>query len=224
MKTTVIIPAYNEDVVVGSVVSSVRREGYENVLVVDDGSIDKTGDCAKSAGAYVASHVINRGKGAAVKTGIEIALLQNSDIIVTMDADGQHHASDIEKLVRPIVDKEHIIVLGVRNFNNIDMPRWKMLINRFANVFTKIITGISVSDSQSGFRAYSSEAARLILQVGDGYEYDSMVIREIAKNKMSFTEIPITTIYTEYSKNKLNRQGVINGLKSMFRILLSIIS
>ena len=101
------------------------------------------------------------------------------------------------------------------------MPRWKVLANVAGNLFTWALYGLWVTDSQSGFRAYSRKAFDLIDTKTDRYEYDSEVIREIRRHHLRFIEIPIAVIYTEYSMGKANKQGLKNGLKTLFRMLLS---
>ena len=114
MKTIIILSAYNEEKQVGKVISSCRNEGYEDVIVVNDGSTDNTVNAARNAGAAVISHMINRGAGAATQTGLEAARMMGADIAVTMDADGQHQACDIKNLVECLIKQKTDIVIGSR--------------------------------------------------------------------------------------------------------------
>ncbi|MBU1180454.1 glycosyltransferase family 2 protein [Patescibacteria group bacterium] len=113
MNLYIIIPAYNEEAVIGDVIGQVK-ESYSNIVVVDDGSVDGTGEKARQNGAIVLRHLLNRGQGAALRTGINYALEQDADIIVTYDADGQFEAGEIAKLCQPIIDGSADIVLGSR--------------------------------------------------------------------------------------------------------------
>ena len=108
----VVVPAYHEASVIASVIEEIRRAGYQNIIVVDDGSADQTCTVAQSCGVIALRHRLNRGKGAATKTGIEAAKLLGAEIIVTMDGDGQHDPTDIEKLVNPIRNRKAEVVLG----------------------------------------------------------------------------------------------------------------
>jgi glycosyltransferase involved in cell wall biosynthesis len=121
----IVIPAYNEETVIGDVIAEIRQAGYGNILVVDDGSRDATYEKVKETGVLTLRHRLNRGKGAATKTGIEAAKLEGADIIVTMDGDGQHSPADIEQLVAPIRDGHCDVVLGTRLKDPRGMPKYK---------------------------------------------------------------------------------------------------
>ena len=219
VKIAVVIPIHNEAMVIGEVLNETHGAGNYTTIVVDDGSKDDSFVQASVYGALVLRHRINRGKGAAVKTGIMAANLLESDIVVTMDGDGQHDPRDINALVTPILDNQADVVLGSRTLNRGEMPAIKKIANYFGNLFTWLFFGIWVSDSQSGFRAYSKYAALIIDTKADKYEYDSKVIREVKTNRLRFTEVPVQTRYTEYSKGKKQKQGLINGLITLFRMI-----
>ena len=221
----IVIPAYNEEKIIQSVLREIQAAGYYNIIVVDDGSTDATYTKAREMPGIIAlRHKLNRGKGAATKTGIEVAKLQNADIIVTLDGDGQHNPLDIEKLLRPIEDQHCDVVLGTRLKNPKGMPWYKILANKIGNVITWYFYGLYVSDSQSGFRAYSRHAAELINTKTDRYEYDSEVIHEIYRYKLSYQEVPIEVRYTAYSMGKVQKQGFWNGLKTFYKIVWHLIS
>lgn len=222
-KIYIVIPAFNEESVIQDVIKEVQDAGYENIIIVDDGSSDKTQEKAKIASATVLRHKINRGKGAATKTGIEAAKLLKADIIVTIDGDGQHDPKDIEKLIEPIIQNHCDVVLGTRLKNTKGMPRHKIAANHVGNFFTWWFFGLWVTDSQSGFRAYSKHAAEVINTKGDRYEYDSEVIKEIYAYKLKFKEVPITVRYTEYSMGKKHKQGFANGIKTLYKMVLKLI-
>jgi UDP-N-acetylglucosamine---dolichyl-phosphate N-acetylglucosaminyltransferase len=216
----VVIPAYNESQVVSGVIKEIQAAGGYSIIVVDDGSKDTTYEAAAVCkGVTALRHKINRGKGAATKTGIVAANKMCAEIIVTMDGDGQHDSSDIKALVQPIIDKRCDVVLGTRPKGNGEMPFIKIIANEIGNIITWILYGIHVSDSQSGFRAYSRYAANIIDTKADKYEYDSKVIREINNNRLKFIEVPIKVRYTEYSMGKPQKQGFINGIKTLVRMI-----
>ncbi|PIZ00275.1 glycosyltransferase family 2 protein [bacterium (Candidatus Howlettbacteria) CG_4_10_14_0_8_um_filter_40_9] len=216
----IVIPVYNEGSIVGSVIDEIKKAGYEKIILVDDGSKDNTLEVQEKEIVFL-RHYINRGKGAATKTGFEAVKLLGAKILVTMDGDGQHDAGDIEKLVRPIVEEECDVVLGTRKFTVGEVPRIKILYNFVGNFFTWFFYGLWVTDSQSGFRAYSKKAIDVIDTKTDRYEYDSEVIREIKKYNLKFKEIPIKVRYTTYSKSKASKQGFLNGIKTVFKMLIS---
>lgn len=223
-KMYIVIPAYNEEKVVADVINEVKKAGYENIIAVDDGSIDNTFGILKNIeDITVLRHKINRGKGAATKTGIEAAKLLGADIIVTMDGDGQHDPEDIQTLTDPIIKENYDVVLGTRLKNAKGMPWPKIIANRIGNIITWYLFGLYVTDSQSGFRAYSRHAAEVINTKGDRYEYDSEVLREIYIYKLKFKEVPIQVRYTEYSMGKIEKQGFVNGLKTLWKMVWRLI-
>ncbi|OGY35118.1 MAG: hypothetical protein A3D99_02465, partial [Candidatus Andersenbacteria bacterium RIFCSPHIGHO2_12_FULL_45_11] len=204
----IVIPAYDEEKLIGQVVQDVAKEGFTSIIVVDDGSSDTTSQAAQSAGAIVIRHRINRGKGAATRTGIEAAVQLGADIVVTMDGDGQHSPKDIHAVIQPIMENKYEVVLGSRQISKGAMPSHKIVHNKIANTITLLYSGIRVQDSQSGFRAYSRHACTLLDTTSDSYEYESEIIRLIAAHKLSYVEAPISTLYTDYSTSKLHKQDI----------------
>lgn len=216
----VVLPAWNESSVLRDVLVEIQSAGYRNIVVVDDGSKDTTLEVAEGVlGVTALRHRLNRGKGAATKTGIEAAKLLGADIIITMDSDGQHNPADIDRLIRPITLGKADVVLGSRLMDPRGMPVHKILANWVGNAITWYFYGLWVTDSQSGFRAYSKKAAHLINTRSDRYDYESEVIRELRLHRLSFIEIPVEVRYTSYSMGKPERQSFINGLKTFGRIL-----
>ena len=220
----IVLPAYNEETVIKDVIREIQAAGYRNIIVVDDGSHDQTFEKAKEMDVIALRHPINRGKGAATKTGIEAAKLLGAGIIVTMDSDGQHNPADIARLIEPIQKNHCDVVLGTRLKNPKGMPWYKIIANHIGNAITWYFYGLYVSDSQSGFRAYSRHASELINTKTDRYEYDSEVIREIYLYKLKYREVPIEVRYTEYSMGKIQKQGFINGLKTFYKIIFNLVS
>lgn len=220
-KKIIIIPAFNEASVIKDVLAEIKNSGYTDIIVVDDGSSDNTQvEAAKVESVVSLRHAINRGKGAAVKTGIEAAKLLGADVVITIDGDGQHNPQDIAKMLAKINNGADV-VLGTRLKNSKGMPLWKIAANHFGNFCTWIIYGLWVTDSQSGFRAYSKKSLALIETKTDRYEYDSEVIREISRNNLSYAEVPIEVRYTQYSMNKKNKMNFKNGIKTLIKMILS---
>ena len=224
MNTVIVIPVFNEAGAVGEVIEDVRAHGFEHIIVVDDGSADESYYLSSAYNVLALRLKINRGKGAAVKAGIMAANLLDADVVVTMDGDGQHDPADIAPLIAPILEGKSDVVLGSRLLNREEMPWIKVVANNVGNFFTWLFYGLLVSDSQSGFRAYSRYAALIIDTKADKYEYDSKVIREIKNNRLRFTEVPVHTRYTEYSAAKKNKQGLINGLITLYRMIWKLIA
>ncbi|MCI5156905.1 MAG: glycosyltransferase family 2 protein [Candidatus Electrothrix sp. AUS1_2] len=224
MNTVIVIPVYNEAKAVGQVIKDVRAHGFQHIIVVDDGSRDESWCVASAHDALTLRLKVNRGKGAAVKTGIMAANLLDADIVVTMDGDGQHDPADIKPLITPILEGKSDVVLGSRLLQREEMPKVKVIANSIGNFFTWMLYGLLVSDSQSGFRAYSRYAALIIDTKADKYEYDSKVIREIKNNRLRFTEVPVHTRYTEYSKGKKTKQGFLNGIVTLYRMIWKMVA
>lgn len=225
MQTYIILPAYSEEKIIKEVIKDIQKEGYTNIIVVDDGSNDKTYDESLSTGVITIKHPINRGKGAATQTGIDAAKLLNADIIVTMDSDGQHNPKDIKKLVKPILNNKADVVIGSRMLNTKGMPKSRIVMNKIANIITYIFFGIMVTDSQSGFRAYNKKAYNSVYTYMDRYEFESEMLGQIKSANLKVKEVPIKVIYTEYSKNKYKHmkefpaQDLTNGIKMLVRLI-----
>lgn len=202
MEVFIVIAAYNEEKKIGSVLRELKKS-YKNIIVVDDGSKDNTYDVSLKEKVTVLRHVINRGQGAALKTGIDYALRKDADIIVTFDADGQFLASEISKIIRPVEKREADVSLGSRFLGKtINMPILKKIVLKLGVFVVFVLYGIKVTDSQCGFRALSKNAARKIRITSNGMEHAGEIFWEIVRNNLSYKEIPITVIYDEYSLKK----------------------
>lgn len=201
----------------GGVVRSLLGRA-DGIIVVDDGSVDDTARLARIAGAEVVTHVINRGLGAAIGTGLAMALAQDADVIVTFDADGQHRAEDVVRMLAPLLAGHADITIGTRTLDRQLMPVSRRLANWIGNALTFVLFGLWVKDSQSGLRAFTREAAQRLELRCDRMEVSSEIVREIRRNQLRLIEIPIQPIYTEYSRSK--GQSFIVGLKTAGKLLL----
>jgi glycosyltransferase involved in cell wall biosynthesis len=195
MKLVVMIPAYNEEKTIGDVIRGIPKkiEGIEKieVLVVDDGSTDDTVKVAGKAGAdHMVSHKKNRGLGWAFQTGLNKALELGAGIIVNLDADNQYNQKEIPRLITPILDDEADVVLTDRNVGSLDhMDVGKKYGNMIASFVTRTVSGYPVKDSQSGFRAFNSEAA-LKLNVLSGYTYVQETIIQAKYMGLRIVQVP----------------------------------
>lgn len=199
----IVIAGYNEEKRIDTVIDDLKKNGYHHIVIVDDGSKDRTGEVAAEAGAIVLRHVINRGQGAALKTGIDFAVKKNAEIIVTFDADGQHHAEEISKLTAPIVNGEVDACLGSRFLETTSNVPWhrKMILKGGAWIIW-LFYGIRLTDSHNGFRAIKGEAVKKLQLKADRMEHASEIVEEIAKRNITYKEVPVTITYTEYSLQK----------------------
>jgi glycosyltransferase involved in cell wall biosynthesis len=203
----VVIPAYNEATTVRDVVQQVKAH-YENVVVVDDGSTDATGAEAIAGGGVVVSHVLNRGQGAALQTGIDYALLQGADIIVTFDSDGQHQVDDIERLLIPVVGGKADVALGSRFLESqSQIPFIRKLTLKMGVLFTRVVSGIHVTDAHNGLRALSRSAALRIQIRQDRMAHASEILDEISRLRLRYCEVATKIVYSEYARQKGQRSS-----------------
>jgi glycosyltransferase involved in cell wall biosynthesis len=223
MKLAIIIPAYNEERTIGQVIQQVAAVNLpvveKVIIVVDDGSSDHTANIARSRGAIVVSHILNRGVGGALGTGFEAALRLGADILVTFDADGQHSPDDIRKVIEPIQTGRADVVVGSRMIDASGMPWTRWIANHLANWATWVVLAARTTDSQSGLRAFSREAATRVRITASQYEVSSEMCGEAKRLHLRFFEVPVQTIYTDYSLSKGQGFGV--GLKTLVRLILS---
>ena len=198
----VVIPAYNEDFSVASVVRQVRAQGYD-VVVVDDASSDKTLAAAQQAGAWVISHTVNLGQGAALQTGIEFALSKKAGFIVTYDADGQHVVTDIAVLLAVLREHHADIIFGSRFLGKaLDMPTSRRLLLYMARWIGWIITGVRLKDTQNGLRVMTASTARKIKIHQNRFAHALEIIAQVRSKHLRYIEFATTVLYTPYSRSK----------------------
>jgi polyprenyl-phospho-N-acetylgalactosaminyl synthase len=203
----VICPAYNEEATIARVVASVRSEGF-NLVVVDDGSNDRTRDRAAAAGASVVGHPINLGQGAALKTGIDYALSRGADILVTFDGDGQHRVSDIPALLEVLARERADFALGSRFLGQSpNMPPVRRLLLWGATLFTTLTTGLQLTDTHNGLRAFTRRGAAALRLRQNRMAHASEILADIAGSGLRYVEVPVTVDYTAYSLAKGQRAG-----------------
>ncbi len=198
----VVIAAYNEAPVIGAVVTAVRRAAYFAV-VVDDGSTDATGEIAACAGALVVTHPVNLGQGAALQTGLDYALAHGAEIVVTFDADGQHRAPDIASLIDALSANQADYALGSRFLGRtVNLPRARRLMLAAAVWFTRLTTGLALTDTHNGLRAMTRRGAARIRLKQNRMAHASEILHQIAQSGLAYVEVPVTIEYSAYSLGK----------------------
>jgi glycosyltransferase involved in cell wall biosynthesis len=203
----VIVPAYNEARAIAGVISELEREDYR-VVVVDDGSSDSTGKIAAECGAMVLSHPINLGQGAALQTGLEFALSRGAEFLVTFDADGQHRAADIATLLAALQTCDADFALGSRFLGGaVNMPPARRLLLRAATMFTRLTTGLALTDAHNGLRAMTRRGAQHIGLRQNRMAHASEIVAQIAASGLALVEVPVTIEYSRYSLAKGQRSG-----------------
>jgi glycosyltransferase involved in cell wall biosynthesis len=219
-KIYIVIPAFNEGAVIKKTLQSLQNSNYKNIVVVDDGSVDNTAREVEAVGVEVITHLINRGQGAALRTGMEYILENYSpDIVITFDSDGQHRPQDIQKLIQPLLNNEADIVLGSRFLkNNSNIPFFRRFILKAGVLFTNFIARIKLTDTHNGLRALNSKALQKIKITHRGMEHASDIINEITKNNLRYREVPVKIVYTNYSLAKGQATG--NFIKMGLKIIL----
>lgn len=223
-RVCVIIPAYNEGPVIADVIESAlatfsKDKTYTiDVVVIDDGSKDKTAQAATAAGVKVIRHILNTGAGGATLTGLAHARQQEYDIAATMDADGQHDPGDVLVGIHRVHDNRNDLLIGSRLIDSTGMSKTKILGNKGLSLITRMLFNVNVTDSQSGLRVYSRRAIEHLDWKNNGYEFCSEMIWRAKQAKMSVAEYPIKAIYTDYSKSKgQNNWNAINIIKRLFK-------
>ncbi|MBI2617142.1 glycosyltransferase family 2 protein [Candidatus Gottesmanbacteria bacterium] len=220
MRLLIGIPAFNEANTIGDVLKTIpkkiRGTGKIDILVVDDGSTDKTSQISHTYGAIVLRHLINRGLGGALKTILTYAKNKKYELLVTLDADGQHNPKDIPTIVKFLYGGNVDVVITTRWKKLPPVTFSRFLVNWFANFITYILFGVWTTDSQSGFRGFTKKAIERINIQSDGMEVSSEFFKEIHKNHLRFIEIPIQAIYTKYSRQKGQK------LTNSFHVLLQL--
>lgn len=213
-KIVAIIPAYNEERYIGSVVLRARKY-VDVIIVVNDGSNDATGEIAEAAGAIVIHHPQNLGKGAALNTGFREARKLSPQVVVILDADGQHHPYEIPRVVQPVLTGEADMAVGSRFLGvRSPIPRLRALGMRALNLASNLGSGVTVSDSQSGFRAFSKIALSNIAFQTNGFSVESEMQFLAKELGLKIVEVPISVNYTEAPKRDIVAQGleVLNGI------------
>jgi polyprenyl-phospho-N-acetylgalactosaminyl synthase len=201
----VVCPAFNEAKTIGAVLSALRGAGYR-VAVVDDGSQDATGRTAQDAASAVITHPINLGQGAALKTGIDYALSRGAEFIVTFDTDGQHRVADIPRLLDALIANDADFALGSRFLGRPQsMPMLRKLLLRAATLFTSFSTGLYLTDTHNGLRAFTRRGAMALNLRQNRMAHASEILSDIARSRLGYVEVPVTIDYTDYSMAKGQR-------------------
>lgn len=225
MRVIAVVPAYNESQVIGAVIQGLRPF-VDTVVVVDDGSNDGTAEAAASQGATVLRHFLNRGQGAALQTGLRYAIDRDADAVVTTDADGQHRAGDIPRLLEPLLLNRFDVVLGSRFLAKESIqaiPGLRRILLHIAVVFEHWRTGLNITDTHNGFRAFSRRAGSLIRIRQDGMAHASEILDEIVRLQLRYTEVSVQVNYSAYARRK-GQSGFLGSLRILRDLFYSRIS
>jgi len=183
MKTVIVIPAYNEALRISPVITMCQK--YGEVIVVDDGSKDDTYDVASKTSALVLKHRVNLGKGAALKTGCDAALLLKADNIVVIDSDGQHDPDEIPSFIRRLKYNDIVFSKRIKRYK---MPLVAKLGNDLFSFISKLLFKLDLRDPQSGYRAFTSSCYEKIRWDSSGYSVENEIIAKVGAKKIRWTK------------------------------------
>jgi glycosyltransferase involved in cell wall biosynthesis len=205
--TWIVVPAYNEERVMAGVLRELVGTGH-HVVVVDDGSTDATAEIAAHAADVTIRQRVNLGQGAALQTGIEFALAQGADFIVTFDADGQHRIEDVAKLLEALKAGHADFALGSRTLGQArNIPKSRRLLLWAATCFTRLTTGLHVTDAHNGLRAMSRRGASCVKLRQNRMAHASEILDQIASSGLKCVEVPVCIEYSGYSMAKGQRSS-----------------
>ena len=214
------IPMYNDEKMITKVIKDLNSKGYNNVVVVDDGSKDNGYSVVKkNTKAIVTRHVVNRGQGAALQTGTEIAVDRGAKYIIHFDSDGQHDVKDLDHMLKTLIEGKYDIVLGSRFLQENKIPLKKRIVLKGGIVFTYILSGIWLTDVHNGLRVMTAETAKKLNLQHDRMEHASEILDKVKSLNLKYKEVPVTIHYTDYSQAK--GQSISNSINIAIKLISS---
>lgn len=216
--TWVVIPLFNENTVIGDVIAGLRTT-FTNIVCVDDGSSDGSGQAARVAGAQVVTHPINLGQGAALQTGFEYALQRGAQFVVTFDADGQHRVADAKTMVERARTENLAIVFGSRFLDNRTNPGLlKKIVLKTAVLVTNWTTKTRLTDAHNGLRVIREDALRQVKLRQDRMAHGTEIIVQLGRTRLPYAEQPVEVLYTDYSRAK--GQSLLNSINILIDLII----
>ena len=212
MKIFIVVPAFNEARRIGEVLSGLEKTKLP-VVVIDDGSSDRTFEIVKKYKVTALRHKINLGKGSAMKTGAEAAFSMGADAVIFMDSDGQHKIEDLPQFTKALKTGKYDIVFGSRNLG-MGMPLERYIGNKLASVLVNVLFGIYVSDLISGYRALTRKAFEKINWESTGYGVETEMVVKCARLGLKHCEVPVATVYYD----KFKGVSVIDAIGIFFDV------
>jgi glycosyltransferase involved in cell wall biosynthesis len=218
-----IVPAFDATATVGPVVDALRAELGIPVLLVDDGSADATAEVARARGADVVLHGHNRGKGAALRTGLLEAARRGFDVAVSVDADGQHPASQARHVLRGSEDPR-ALVLGVRDLVRDGAPRGNRFGNGVSNFFLSAFAGQKLRDTQCGLRRYPVAAALALGGRASGYAFEAEIVLRALAAGLPLVEVPVEVVYPPQGERSSHFRNVRDPTRIVFSVLRTVVA
>jgi len=205
-KVVAVIPAHNEQDRIGKVIER-AWDFVDDIIAVDDCSSDKTAAIAKDKGAHVIKLAKNMGTGFATRTGCDYAIEKGADIIITIDADGQHSPNDMPRLLTPVIGGDVDIVFGIRPRDS-RMPFGKRVANVFLSFFVEMLFGSDIKDTLTGFHAFKKESYQILRWDSSGYEVGSEIVYRTLRSRLKYKQVLVQTIYNEKKEGMRKRDGM----------------
>lgn len=204
-----VMPAHNEENSISWLIRETKRH-VDKVVVVNDASMDRTESFARREGAIVVSHARNMGLGASLRTGFSKALSMNADVIVTIDADGQHDPAEIPRFLEKM-SQGYGFVLGERDLSK--YPSIKKLGNFFLGAATNFISGTSLKDTESGYRVFTAETLKKLHLIAERYEIAVEIVFEVGRNNIKYANVRVS------SPKYVRGVGIIDGMKNFLFLM-----
>jgi glycosyltransferase involved in cell wall biosynthesis len=220
MKICAVIPALNEAVYISDIIKDIKAIGIDAV-VIDDGSKDATSSIAGKAGAYLIRHPVRLGKGASIKDGLNYAIIKGYDIVITMDADGQHQASDIPRFLDMAKSNSVHAIVGNRMSNPKNMPPIRILTNRLMSFIISAICRQNIPDTQCGFRLFKREAIVGLDINSRKFEIESELLIKLSRRGCRIRSLPIMSIYGDETSQIRPFRDTMRFIRFLIRILLN---
>jgi glycosyltransferase involved in cell wall biosynthesis len=209
----VVLPALNEGDRIAGVINKLRNFGFKNIVVVNDGSTDHTSDVIPNVtGVYELKHIVNLGPGASTMTGIRFALLKNAAYIATIDADHQSDPKDLIDLMKAMETDDQVdLLIGSRFLQKNTIPVSRRLYNKVGNIISYLVTGLYVTDSQSGFKIMTRRFAEKLQIDYNGFEFCIDIIKKAHMHKFKVAEAPVSVVYTKetLAKGQSFKEGLL---------------
>jgi len=219
-QTYITIPMYNDEKMILNVIKDLNKAGYHNIVVVDDGSKDNGYEVVKkNTDAIITRHIINRGQGAALQTGMEVAIDRGAKYIVHFDSDGQHDVKDLDHMLETLIKGKYDIVLGSRFIQENKIPLKKRIILRLGIIFTFLLSQIWLTDVHNGLRVMTAQTAKKLDLQHDRMEHASEILDKVKSLNLKYKEVPVTIHYTDYSQAK--GQKISNSINIAIKLISS---
>jgi glycosyltransferase involved in cell wall biosynthesis len=211
---------YNDEKMILNVIKDLNKAGYHNIVVVDDGSKDNGYEVVKkNTDAIITRHIINRGQGAALQTGMEVAIDRGAKYIVHFDSDGQHDVKDLDHMLETLIKGKYDIVLGSRFMGENKIPLKKRIILRLGIIFTFLLSQIWLTDVHNGLRVMTAQTAKKLDLQHDRMEHASEILDKVKSLNLKYKEVPVTIHYTDYSQAK--GQKISNSINIAIKLISS---